>query len=237
MTEASASLIREIPEHDRPQERLARLGAHSLTDAELLAVILRTGRRGVSSVQLGDALLRRFGGLRELTRRSVSELSQVGGVGPVKASMLKAAFDLHERVSSRAAQELPMDTPSRVYDLLVERTRSLTVEVLFGLALDSKMKLLRCYEISRGILNQTLVHAREVYREAVASSAGHLVLAHNHPSGDPTPSAEDLKATRDMVNAGRVLGIPLMDHVIIGQPSPSNHRGYVSLKEAGMLAM
>ena len=130
-----------------------------------------------------------------------------------------------------------MDTPSQVYDLLIERTRSLSVEVLFGLALDSKLRLLRCYEVSRGILNQTLVHPREVFREAIASSAGHLVLAHNHPSGDPTPSAEDMKATRDMVNAGRVLGIPLIDHVILGHPTSSNQRGYVSLKESGMLAL
>lgn len=235
MSHASGTLIREIPEHDRPQERLERLGPQSLTDAELLAVILRTGRRGVSVVQLGENLLQHFGGLSELTRRSVAELSQVGGVGRVKACMLKAAFDLHERVSARAAEEVPMDTPSRIRDLLMERTRPLTVEVLFGLALDSKMRLLRCYEITRGLLNQTLVHAREVYREAIASSAGHLVLAHNHPSGDPTPSQEDVKATRDMVNAGRLLGIPLVDHVIIGRPSPTHPRGYVSLKECGVL--
>jgi DNA repair protein RadC len=229
------SLIREIPEHDRPRERLERLGAENLTDAELLAVLLRTGRKGVSAVELGDSLLKRFGNLEEIGRRTVSEIASVSGLGPAKATLLKAAFGLHERVQRQTMQHQPLDNPAQIYKLMGERVRFLTVEVLYGLALDSKLRLVRCYEVTSGLLNQTLVHAREVFREAIAASAAHLVLVHNHPSGDPKPSPDDLRSTKELVQAGKIVGIPLLDHVIIGRSSEMNPSGFVSLKQMGII--
>jgi DNA repair protein RadC len=118
---------------------------------------------------------------------------------------------------------------------MAERVRFLNVEVLYGLALDSKLRLVWCYEVTRGLLNQTLVHAREIFREAISASAAHLVLVHNHPSGDPKPSTDDIRVTRELTQAGKLLGIPVLDHVIIGKPSDTNRRGYVSLKEMGVM--
>jgi DNA repair protein RadC len=230
-----ASLIREIPERDRPRERLLRLGEESLTDAEILAILLRTGRKGVSALMMGELLLKQFGSLENLARQSVSEISKVSGVGRTKAGLLKAAFDLHRRIQAQQRERPCLDHPSKVHELLFPEMCFHNVEVLMALALDSKLRLVRRFEISRGLLNQTLVHAREVFREAIAVSAAHVVLAHNHPSGDPRPSPDDIRATRELSRAGELLGIPLVDHVIIGRPSVSNPQGYVSLKELGVL--
>lgn len=228
--------MREIPEHDRPRERLERLGAESLTDAELLAILLRTGRKGMSVVHLAEALLKRFDGLERLGQQSVSEMAGVDGIGKAKAVLLKAAFALHQRVNNRVMEQLPLDHPDRIYKVMVERVRFLTVEVLHGLALDSKLRLIRSYKISSGLLNQTLVHAREVFREAISASAAYLVLVHNHPSGDPKPSADDIRTTKEIRQAGEVVGIQLLDHVIVGRPSDLHPNGYVSFKECGLLA-
>lgn len=230
-----ASLIREIPQHDRPRERLERQGAQALTEAELLAILLRTGSRGISAVQLGEELLRRFGSLEELGKRSVSEIASVHGMGKAKAILLKAAFALHERVADHKIQNQPLDSSDQIYRWISHKVRFLSVEVLYGLALDSKLRLISHYEISSGLLNQTLVHAREVFREAIAVSAAHLVLVHNHPSGDPQPSPDDIRVTRDLLEAGKLIGIPLIDHLIIGSPSAANPSGYVSLKKMGIL--
>lgn len=229
------NLMREIPGYDRPRERLERLGASSLTDAELLAIMLRTGRKGMSAVQLGGLLLKKFGSLEELARRTVGEMSSVSGIGKAKATLLKAAFDLHARVNSRSVQKHPLDNSESIYRLMAEQVQLLSVEVLYGLALDSKLRLVRHYEITSGLLNQTLVHAREVFREAISASAAYLVLVHNHPSGDPRPSADDLRTTREIFKAGDILGIPLIDHVIIGKPSDANPSGYISLKQMGAI--
>jgi DNA repair protein RadC len=230
-----ATLIREIPQHDRPRERLERHGAQALTDAELLAVLLRTGSRGVSAVQLGEELLRRFGGLDELGKRSVSEIASVHGMGKAKAVLLKAAFALHERVTDHKIHNQPLDTSDHIHQWISQKVRFLNVEVLYGLALDSKLRLISYYEISSGLLNQTLVHAREAFREAIAVSAAHLVLVHNHPSGDPKPSPDDIRVTRDLVEAGKLIGIPIIDHLIIGSPSVTHPSGYVSLKKMGII--
>jgi DNA repair protein RadC len=230
-----ATLIREIPQHDRPRERLERHGAQALTEAELLAILLRTGSRGVSAVQLGEELLRKFGSLEELGKRSVNEIASVHGMGKAKAILLKAAFALHERVADHKIHNQPLETADHIHRWISEKVRFLNVEVLYGLALDSKLRLIRHYEISSGLLNQTLAHAREAFREAIAVSAAHLVLVHNHPSGDPKPSPDDIRVTRDLVEAGKLIGIPLIDHLIIGSPSGPNPSGYVSLKKMGII--
>lgn len=231
-----SGLIRELPPHDRPRERLERLGAGSLTDSELLAVLLRTGCKGVSAVELGRRILVKFGTLEQLGKATVSEIATIPGVGKSKAVLLKAAFEITDRVSKTKLDQEPMDTPDRIYAYMSEKVRFSSVEVLYGLALDSKLRLIRAYEISSGLLNQTLVHAREAYREAIAASAAHLVIVHNHPSGDPKPSPDDIRATKELQQAGRIIGIPLLDHVILGKVSNSNPRGFISLKESGFLS-
>jgi len=232
---SSGNLIREMPEQDRPRERLERLGADALTDAELLAVLLRTGRKGMSAIELGQAMINEFGSLEQLARQSVTEIARVNGIGKAKAVLLKAAFALHERAHRHEREGQPLDHPERIHALMNEKVRDLTVEVLYGLALDSKLRLIRYYPITTGLLNQTLVHAREAFREAISAAAAHLALVHNHPSGDPTPSSEDVRITRQMLKAGEVLDIPLLDHVIIGRPSAKNAKGYLSLKQTGVV--
>jgi DNA repair protein RadC len=219
----------------RPRERFERLGADGLTEAELLAVFLRTGRRGMSAIQLGQELLNRFGTLEQLSKQTVSELASLPGMGRAKAVELKAAFALQERALHQKQETKPLDHPNEIYALMAGRLQPLTVEILFGLALDSRLHLIRDYQVSSGLLNQTLVHAREVFREAIAAAAAHLVLVHNHPSGDPHPSADDVRITRQMLRAGETLDIPLLDHVIIGRPSAKYPNGYVSLKQTGVM--
>lgn len=233
--EPAGRLIREIPVEDRPRERLERLGAENLSDAEILAVLLRTGRQGMSVMALAESLLKRFGSLAAVGKQTVQELAAVDGLGHAKAVTLHAAFEVHRRVVLRGLEEKPLSGPAEIYRLMEQRTRSLSVEVLFGLALDSKLRLIRCYPVTTGLVNQTLAHPREVFREAIAASSAHLALVHNHPSGDPKPSADDIRTTREMMKAGQVLGIPLIDHVIIGIPSPANPSGYISLKEMGII--
>ena len=228
-------LIREIPVEDRPRERLERVGAENLSDAEILAILLRTGKKGMSAVALAESLLQHFGSLGAVGKQTVAELAVVDGLGHTKAITLHAAFEVHRRVVLRGLKEMPLKGPREIYDCMLEHTLDETVEILFGLALDSKLKLLRLYKISTGLVNQTLAHPRETFREAIAASAVHLVLAHNHPSGDPKPSADDIRTTREMVKAGQVLGIPVIDHVIIGKRSEANPAGYVSLKEMGII--
>ncbi len=229
------NLIREIPLHDRPRERLERLGTRSLTDAELLAILLRTGRKGMSAVQLGESLLKEFSSLEKLAHCTIFELMRVNGIGKAKAILLRAAFDMYERVNFRFVQGLLMDNPDQIYKLMAERLRFLKVEVLYGLALDSKLRLILSYEITSGLLNQTLVHTREAFRQAISASAAYLALVHNHPSGDPQPSPDDIRTTQEMFKAGEILGISLLDHVIIGKPTDSQSKGYVSLKQIGVI--
>ena len=235
MKTSTGNLIREMPEQDRPREKLERLGPDALSEAELLAVLLRTGRQGMSAIQLGQALIKEFGSLDQLARQTVAEIAKINGIGKAKAVLLKAAFALHERAYRHTHESQPLSHPDQIHALMCEKVSDLSVEVLYGLALDSKLRLIRHYPITTGLLNQTLIHAREAFREAISAAAAHLVLVHNHPSGDPTPSSEDVRITRQMLKAGEVLNIPLLDHVIIGQPSPKNTKGYVSLKQTGVV--
>ncbi|MDD2708112.1 MAG: DNA repair protein RadC [Verrucomicrobiae bacterium] len=232
----SVGAVCDIPVHDRPRERLERLGTDSLTDAELLAVLLGFGGRSRSPLDVAHDLLECWGGIEQIARQTVAEIARVSGIGRVRATVIKAAFALQERLCRPSADRSPLDHPGKVYELMRGRFALLSVEVLYGLALDSKLRLIRVYPVSSGLVNQTLVHAREAFREAITSAGvAHLVLAHNHPSGDANPSADDVRITRQMQRAGQALGIPLIDHVIVGRPSPTNPLGYVSLKQSGIV--
>lgn len=227
-------LIKELPDCERPRERLVEKGAEVLKNSELIAILLRTGRQGASAVQVAEEMMLKFESLDNLARAGMDELRQVKGVGRDKAIALKAAFTLARRVAEEIRQEPPtLDTPERIADLLRERNRAYQVENFQVVVLNTRRKLIRIDNISQGTLDTILVHPREVFKPAIAANAAAIVLVHNHPSGDPTPSEADIKVTRDLIRAGQLLKIEVLDHVILGRKTQSRERDYVSLRELG----
>ena len=219
------------PDADRPRERLWSLGAAALTTAELLAILLGTGGGGSDVLEVAGGLLNvGDGSLRRLARRPGAELLRAHGVGPTKAARLLAAFELGARL---AREERPpvlrIREPEDVARLFQSRLRDLQVEEFHLLALDSQSQVLREVLVTRGLLNSSLVHPREVFRAAIAEAAAGIIVVHNHPSGDPTPSAEDRAVTQQLLAAGRLLDLPLYDHVIIAGDR------FVSFATAGLL--
>ncbi|HKP49024.1 MAG TPA: DNA repair protein RadC [Gemmatimonadales bacterium] len=223
--------VSTIPEADRPRERLWSLGAAALTTAELLAIVLGTGGVGQDVLELARQLLDvSDGSLRRLAQRPSAELLRSPGVGPTKAGRLIAAFELGARaVREERPRVQRIREPEDVLRLFGPRLRDLQVEEFHLLALDSQSQVLREVLITRGLLNGSLVHPREVFRAAIAEAAAGIIVVHNHPSGDPTPSAEDRAATKQLCSAGRLLDLPVYDHVIIAGDR------YVSFATAGLL--
>jgi DNA repair protein RadC len=223
--------ICETPVFDRPRERLLRLGPHALSGSELLAILLGTGCRGRSAHELAAELLAASGAaLAELARRPLGELGRLPGMGPTKAARVAAALELGRRLMEEGRGERHrIRTPADAYRYFVPRLADLSAEEFHVLALDSQSAVLRDLLITRGILNSSLVHPREVFRGAIAEAAAGIILVHNHPSGDPSPSADDRAITRQLVEAGRLLDLPVYDHVIVGRGR------YVSFSEAGLI--
>lgn len=206
-----------LPADDRPRERLRSHGPAALTTAELLAILLGTGGRGSSVLEVAGRLLDLGeGSLRRLAQRPSAELLRAQGIGPTKAARLLAAFELGARLSREERPPVQrIREPEDVARLFRNRLRDLQVEEFHLLALDSQSQVLREVLVTRGLLNSSLVHPREVYRAAIAEAAAGIIVVHNHPSGDPTPSAEDRAVTQQLAAAGRLLDLPLYDHVII----------------------
>ncbi|MBL9129413.1 MAG: DNA repair protein RadC [Verrucomicrobiales bacterium] len=227
--------IRDTPVHDRPRERLATLGADRLREAELVAILLRTGTRSAPVHVLAEELLRAFGhSLTRLASATPAELRRVPGIGPDKASTLKAAFELARRLAHEARREDPLvDTPERVADLLREEVRTLEVETFHVLLVNTRRRLIAQERLAQGTLDTLLVHPRDVFRRAILSNASAVILAHNHPSGDPSPSEADVRVTRDLIRAGQLLKIEVLDHVILGRKSAERPRDFASLRELG----
>lgn len=225
--------INHWPEDERPREKLLKRGAAALSDAELLALILRTGDGAgkTSAIDLGRALLVNFGGsLRALARAELNELQQVRGLGLAKAASLKAAFTLASRFKDRPLVTLDrFTTPSQVFEYFHHELRDRQKELFLVLLLDSKNRITRKVTVSEGSLDQSIVHPREVFAPAVRESAAAVIFVHNHPSGDPAPSREDRDITRRLKEAGELLGIRVLDHLIIGDGS------YFSFTESGQL--
>ena len=229
-------LIREMPEGDRPRERLKARGAAALGDAELIAILLRTGVQGQSAVQLAQQLMKEFRTLDELARVPLETLSKVKGVGDTKAIQLKAAFELARRLAARPHEKQPViSSPEDAASLLREEVRLLDRELFQVLLLNTKNGLIKKCEISRGSLNASIVEPREVFKDAIAASAASVILAHNHPSGDPTPSSEDIAITKRLVKAGELLNIAVLDHIILGQRTQGCEQDHVSMKELGLM--
>lgn len=227
-------LIKELPDNERPRERLIGQGADALKDSELIAILLRTGTKGVSAIQVAEQVLHKFDSLDALSRATISELRQVKGVGRDKAIALKSAFTLARRMATEMRRDAPtLDTPDRIAELLRETNRAYEVENFQVVLLNTRRKLVRIDNISQGTLDTILVHPREVFKPAISANAAAIVLVHNHPSGDPTPSEADIKVTRDLIRAGQLLKIEVLDHVILGRATQDRPKDYVSLRELG----
>ena len=226
--------IKDMAAQDRPRERLVLGGADALSNAELIAILLRTGLKGYSAIHIAQQLLAKFGTLDGLARAPLEELRQVKGVGRDKAVTLKAAFTLARKMAAEMRAEAPLlDTPERIADLLREESRQQDVEQFRVVLLNTRRRLIGQEAISQGTLDTLLVHPREVFKRAIAANASAVVLVHNHPSGDPTPSEADIKVTRDLIRAGQLLKIEVLDHVIIGRRTTERQKDYLSLRELG----
>lgn len=230
--EGDVRRIKDWPETERPREKLLKQGADSLSDAELLALILRNGNAGsgATAVDMARGLLHRFGTLRDLARAGISELIALPGIGPAKAAELQAVFQLARRFSDRCLQPGECYRSSNdAFNHFHERLRDQRKEIFLALLLDSKNRLLREVRISEGSLNASIVHPREVFAPVIRESAAAVLFVHNHPSGDPTPSREDLEITRRLKEVGDLMGVRVLDHIIIGSGA------YVSLADRGLL--
>jgi DNA repair protein RadC len=223
--------LRELPHFDRPRERLKHLGAQALSSAELLAIILGSGSRGRSALHVAQDVLASAGGsLRRISAQPVAALTAHGGIGAARTVAVHAALELGRRMASELRDEgAPVRSPADVYAVFSPRLEDLPVEEFHVAVLDAQHRMERDVTVTRGILNSSLVHPREVFREAIAERAAAIILVHNHPSGDPTPSSDDRMVTEQLVAAGRLLDIPVHDHVIIGRGR------YTSFAQAGLL--
>jgi DNA repair protein RadC len=229
------SRIHDIPEEDRPRERLLRLGAGALSDAELLAIFINTGVKGENALQVAQRLLREQGSLRNLSRIEAVELSRMRALGPAKAAHLAAAFELGRRAEQQEAREVPLNTPEHAYRFIGSELQALNHESVRVLLLNTRLCLMRHEELFRGTINETTAHPREVIQKALAHKAYAFILVHNHPSGDPMPSDADRRLTRRLKDAADLFNIVFVDHLIIGTPSESRSQPYFSFKECGML--
>ena len=233
---ASVGRLKDQPICERPRERLVASGPSSLSPAELVAILVRTGLQGRNAVEIGKDLLQKFGSLTALARASVDDLCEVRGVGRDKAVTLVAAFSLASRMAEELQRESPvLSSPEEIVKLLRQETRLKGVEVFLVLLLNTKLRLIRIERISQGTLDAALVDPREVFKPAIAARAASVVLAHNHPSGDPTPSAEDISITKRLVKAGDLLNISVLDHIILGCACAERPQDYVSLRELGLI--
>ena len=222
--------MKVLASHDRPREKLARAGAEALGDNELVAVLLGSGTRGRTSLDVANGLLETAGGLRGLTRMGRDELSKTSGIGAARAARIQAALELGRRSLTRDPAERPhFETPREVAAHLLPLFGSYPVERFGVLLLDTRHRLVRTRVLSVGSLDASVVHPREVFREAILAGAAAIVLFHNHPSGDPSPSRDDLALTRRLVTAGELVGIDVLDHIVLADTR------YVSMKEQGRL--
>jgi DNA repair protein RadC len=222
--------IHDLPVSERPRERLQRLGVEALSAQEILALILGRGISGESVMVTAQRLLSRFGGLKGIAGASLEELSQVRGIGLAKSSQIKAAMELASRVEgySEAAGKTFVKTPDDVATLVQGRLKGKKKEYFLALLLDTRNQLIKVAEISVGSLDSSIVHPREVFKEAVSASAASVIFAHNHPSGDTEASEDDINLSKRLAEAGEIMGIDVLDHIIIGD------KAFRSLKREGL---
>ncbi|PTE81958.1 RadC family protein [Staphylococcus equorum] len=220
--------INELADNQKPRERLLSHGASHLSHAELLAILINTGRKGSSSIDIANELLKSVDNLKELKMLSISDLNKIKGVGLYKALILKAAFELGERMHSGSVDDkIQISSPKDVADFMMGKMEHLTQEKFIALFLNSKNVIIKQKTIFVGTLNSSIVHPRKIFSEAIKCASNAIIVLHNHPSGDVTPSNEDIKTTERLKKCGQVLGIDLLDHIIIGDHI------YLSMVEEG----
>lgn len=222
--------IKNWPEKERPRERLINYGPESLSNAQLLAIILRTGSGKKGVLDLSISLLERFETLRDIDSASISDLLSIDGLGMAKIAQIKAAFELGKRLMAESFENMPVFSSAQaVFSYLAPKIKNLKKEVFLCLLLDSKNRLMKEVRVSEGTLNRSLIHPREAFREAIREAAQSVIFVHNHPSGDPSPSKDDITVTERLRNAGEIIGIDVLDHIIIGDGR------FVSLKDIFMI--
>jgi DNA repair protein RadC len=223
-------MLKDYPTEERPRERFIQHGPESLSIQELIAILLRTGTKEESVLQLAQKIIRHFDGLRMLKNATLEELTSIKGVGKAKAVQLLASIELGRRIASfREEDKYVIRSPEDGANYVMEEMRFLSQEHFVCLFLNTKNQVLFQKTIFIGSLNSSIVHPREIFKEALKRSAASIICVHNHPSGDPTPSKEDIDVTRRLVECGKMMGIELLDHIIIGE------KKYVSLKEKGYM--
>jgi DNA repair protein RadC len=235
--ELSPRRIANVPATERPREIANRVGLENADDRVLLAIVLRSGIAGFSVVDAADMLMQEYGSLTSLARTSVDDLATRRGLGPVRAQVLKAALELGRRMTKEPLANFDViRTPEDAARQVRADAADKSEEIFWVMLLDRKYRLRRSpLQVSRGILDANLVHPREVFKEAIRSCSAAIVLVHNHPSGDPTPSTEDLRISRQLVEAGRIVEIEVLDHVVIGRSAKAGEKDYISLRESGLV--
>jgi DNA repair protein RadC len=222
-------MVRDYPLEERPRERMINDGAEKLSNSELIAILLRTGTKDESVLELSSRILHELGSIRRLTEATVEELTKIKGIGKAKAVQLKAGIELGRRVARKQAALFTIRSPEDAADYLIQLLQLDQQEKFHVLYLNTKNQIVAEKTIFVGSLNASIVHPREVFKEAVKQSAASIIVAHNHPSGDPTPSREDIAVTKRLIEAGQMIGIECLDHLIVGDDC------YISLKEQGYI--
>jgi len=231
----SSRLIKDIPEHERPREKLELCGAKSLNDSEILALFFGSGREGVSAIDLARECIEHFGTLKQMSRAAPAELRKIKGIGPAKSAQLMAVFEFGRRLAMETFRSMPVTNPDDVNALLGSEMRTLSQESVRAILLNHRKELIRVIEIFLGTKSECFATPPEILKPAIANSASSIILVHNHPSGDPSPSSADINATRKLLKACETMGIALDDHVIIGSTSASFPEGYYSFRGGGLL--
>ncbi len=229
------SKIPDLPKEERPRERLARLGAPALSDSELLAIFLRVGVKGASAIEVGRRLLNKYGGLSALGGLSVEALASEFGLGPAKAAQLLAAFELGSRSASERVDNQPMSNAQIIYDAVAPRLMHELNEHVVIMMLDAKLRVIRIQEISEGTIDKAICEPRDILHHVLIHRVKNYVLIHNHPSGDPAPSRQDIDLTNRLLDASKLMNLRLLDHVVIGKPSTQGGLPYYSFASQGRL--
>ncbi len=230
MEQMKQIMIKDIPESERPRERMLRYGSGGLSNIELLAILLRTGSQNESVIQLAQSVMSRLETLQDFHEISIEELTKIRGIGPAKAIQIIAGIELGRRVFQQVPQiKFSIHMPGDAARYIEDDIKYLKQEHFITLLLDTKNQIISKETISVGTLNSSIVHPREVFKPAIKKSISSIILVHNHPSGDPTPSKEDIEVTKRLVKAGELLGIGILDHIIIGDSK------YMSFKEEGLI--
>ena len=223
--------IKELPEDERPLERLYKYGPHVLKTSEVIALIIRTGASNTTAVQLAEQLLKKYeDSLKRMANDELAHIAEgINGLGKMKAAQIIAALELGKRLAKYLEEQPQITAPADVARIVMPSLRDLKQEILHVLCPDTKNNVTNQRQIFEGSLNVNIIHPREVFRFAIEEAAASIILVHNHPSGDPSPSKEDIRATKQLIEAGNCIQIPVLDHVIIGDGS------YISLKEEGLI--